>query len=319
MNRKIIITGAAGFIGTNVAKYLSEKGYSIIVVDYLKGGDEIKQKNLAEFAYEKYYDGDEFLALVKNDALPNAGAVIHLGACADTRETDKDYLLRNNVEYSKEIFQYCTRNNVRFLYASSAATYGDGSHGYNDTERDLKPLNLYGLSKYLFDEWALCQKKMPLQWAGFKFFNVYGPYENHKGDMASVVYKGFHEIQKTGTLRLFKSYREGFKDGEQKRDFIYVGDICDVILFFLDHPESSGIFNVGTGNARTFLDLGYALFKALGQEPHIEFIDMPEGLKEQYQYFTEADVKKLRSIGYTKEFTSLEEGVRRYVEWLSQE
>ncbi|MBI2055917.1 MAG: ADP-glyceromanno-heptose 6-epimerase [Candidatus Sungbacteria bacterium] len=314
--KKIIITGAAGFIGTNVAKHLSEKGYSVVAVDYLKDSDEVKKKNLEAFKYEKYYDRDEFLELVKRDALPPVEAIVHLGADTNTQETDTEYLLKNNTEYTKELFLYCVRNNVRFLYASSAATYGDGSKGYSDNERNLKPLNPYGLSKHLFDEWCLEQTKKPPQWAGFKFFNVCGPHEEHKGTMASVVYKGFHEIQKTETLKLFKSYRNGYNNGKQKRDFIFVADIASVILFFLDHPEKTGIFNVGTGQARTFLDLGHALFKALGKKPNIEFIDMPEGLKDQYQYFTEADIGKLRSAGYTKEFTSLEEGVRKYVVWL---
>lgn len=316
MEKRIIITGAAGFIGTNVAKFLAERGYSIVVVDYLKDGDEVKRKNLSVFDYEKYYDGDEFLELARTNALPKADTIIHLGACSDTREANREYLLKNNTEYTKELFLYCMRNNVRFLYASSAATYGDGSRGYSDNERNLKPLNPYGESKYLFDEWLYEQKKGPPQWAGFKFFNVYGPYENHKGAMASIAYKGFREIQKTGILRLFKSYREGYKDGEQKRDFVYVGDVCEVILFFLAHPEISGIFNLGTGKARTFLDLGHALFRALGKEPNIQFVDMPENLKNQYQYFTEANMMKLRSAGFTKEFTSLEGGIQKYVEFL---
>lgn len=314
--KKIIITGAVGFIGTNVAKYFSEKGYSVIAVDYLKDGDEIKKKNLEAFKYEKYYDGDEFLELVKRGALLNVDVIIHLGACSDTREKDREFLMRNNLEYSKELFNYCARNDTKFLYASSAATYGDGSNGYKDTERNLEPLNLYGLSKYLFDEWVLGQDEKPSQWAGFKFFNVYGPYENHKGDMASVVYKGFSEIKKTGKLKLFKSYREEYKDGEQKRDFVYVEDICDVISFFLEHGEISGIFNVGTGKARTFLDLGYAIFSALEKEPKIIFKEMPDDIKKHYQYFTEADLCNLRALGYTKEFTSLEEGVKKYIGWL---
>lgn len=315
-SQKIIITGAAGFIGTNVAEALVKKSYSIIAVDYLKEKDGLKRKHLELFPQENYYDGDKFLNLVKNDALPEIHAIIHLGAVTDTAEQDKNLLFEKNTEYSKILARYCAKKGIRFLYASSAATYGDGSKGYFDTERNLKPLNYYGLSKYLFDEWLIEEKNKPPQWVGFKFFNVYGPHEEHKGAMASVVYKGFNEIQQTGKLKLFKSYREEHKDGEQKRDFIYVDDIADVILFFLDHPEQSGIFNVGTGHARTFLDLAHGLFQTFGKKQNIEFIDMPDGLNKQYQYITEADIASLRRAGYTKELTSLEEGIKKYVEYL---
>ncbi len=321
MGSKIIVTGAVGFIGTNIAEAFNKRGWeNLILVDAIDGmkAAELKKKNLAGLKYKKFYDRGEFLELIRNDALPPVEVIIHLGADTNTQEKDKEYLLQNNTEYSKELFKYCVRNGARFLYASSAATYGNGNRGCKDTERNLEPLNLYGLSKYLFDEWVYGEDKKPSQWAGFKFFNVYGPHEEHKGDMASVVCKGFHEIQKTGKLKLFKSYREEYKDGEQKRDFIYVDDIADVILFFLDHPELSGIFNVGTGHARTFLDLAQAIFLALNKEPNIEFIDMSEGLKEQYQYFTEADIAKLRSSGYTKELTSLEKGVSKYAGYLKK-
>ncbi len=318
-SQKIIITGAVGFIGTNVAGALIKNSYSVIAVDYLKEKDDLKRKHLELFPYEKYCDGDDFLDLIKNDALPEVYAIIHLGAITDTSEQDKNLLLEKNTEYSKTLARYCAKKGIRFLYASSAATYGDGSRGYFDTERNLKPLNYYGLSKHLFDEWLVEEKNKPPQWAGFKFFNVYGPHEEHKSAMASVVYKGFHEIMRDGKLRLFKSYREGFKDGEQKRDFVYVGDVVDVILFFLEHSELNGIYNVGTGRARTFLDLADALFAALGKKPLIEFIEMPGVLKEHYQYFTEAEVTKLRNAGYKKEFTSLEEGVKKYVDYLLKE
>lgn len=317
-NVKIIVTGGAGFIGSNLVKKLNILGYkNIYIVDHLKGRrNKSKQKNLQALLYEQYLEADEFLLLIEkyDKKIRDVKVLIHLGARTDTTEKDKKFLIKNNTNYSKTLFKYCTKNNIRFIYASSAATYGDGSKGYNDKERMLSPLNYYGLSKYLFDEWVLDNPQKPPQYVGLKFFNVYGPNEYHKGFMASVVYHGFNEISKTGKIRLFKSYKKDFKNGEQKRDFIYVEDVVKIILFFIDNVKISGIFNVGTGNARTFLDLAKSIFTALYEKPNIVFIDMPIGLKEKYQYFTQANMSNLRKVGYKNKMISLEEGVRDYVE-----
>lgn len=237
-----------------------------------------------------------------------------MGARTDTAESDRSFMLRNNTLYSKELFEYCVRNDTRLIYASSAATYGDGGRGYNDQERNLQPLNVYGYSKYAFDEMVLNSLQRPLQWVGLKFFNVYGPNEYHKGNMASVVFRGFNQVMNDGYLRLFKSYRPEFSDGGQLRDFIYVKDVVKIALFFFHHPEQSGIYNVGTGKARTFLDLARAIFLALRREPKIVFIDMPEAIRENYQYSTEADTTNLRGAGYTDKFFDIEVGVKDYVQ-----
>lgn len=310
-NKNIIITGAAGFIGSNLVKELNKRGMeNIILVDHLT--DE-KKKNIQGLKYKEYVDKDKFLKMVKGNKLANIGLIFHLGARTDTAERNKEFLLKVNTEYSKNLFIFALLNNCRFIYASSAATYGNGSNGYSDKERNLKPLNYYGLSKYLFDEWVLDQKKKPLQWVGLKFFNVYGPNEYHKGFMSSVVYHGFKEIEKSGKIRLFKSYKKDCSDGEQKRDFIYVKDVLKIMLFFLDHKNLNGIYNVGTGKAQTFLDLGNALFRALGKKPKIHFIDMPKRIKEKYQYFTQADITSLRKVGYKETFYELEDGISDYV------
>lgn len=313
MDKTIVVTGGAGFIGSNVGQALNDLGFeNIVVVDHLTlKGQKI---NLDSLKYACYYDRDDFLTAIKESKIKNIGAIIHLGACADTREKDKNFLIQNNTIYSNILFEYCIANNCQFIYASSAATYGDGNNGYSDSERNLKPLNHYGYSKHLFDTWVLDSAEKPKQWVGLKFFNVYGPNEYHKGPMASVIYHGFNEILKDGGMKLFKSYKAGYKDGEQKRDFIYVKDIVKVILFFLENPQISGIFNVGTGKARTFFDLGSALFQALNLESNIRFIDMPEDLKSRYQYFTEADMSKLKSVGYKESFYELEDGVKDYVQ-----
>jgi len=310
--KHIIVTGGAGFIGINTVKALRENGFSnITIVDTVS--EEEKEKRLEGILCERYFDRDDFLVAIKEDSIESPGAIIHLGACSDTTEGDKEYIMRNNTEYSKELFKYCERNKVPFIYASSAATYGDGSNGYSDDERNLKPLNYYGISKYLFDEWALQQKEVPPQWVGLKFFNVYGPHEEHKGRMASVARHGFYQVTEDKEIRLFKSYKQGFVDGGQKRDFVYVKDVVDVILFFLDHPDKNGIFNVGTGRSETFMDVAQAVFAVLGEKENIKFIDMPEDLKGKYQYFTQADISKLRATGYEKPFMTVMEGVEDYV------
>lgn len=313
MEDKIIVTGAIGFIGMNVVKRFNQLGYTnLILVDHKTPK---KSKRLKELQYKKYYEKDVFIEKITSDpdTFENVSAIIHLGACSDTTETSKSYLMKNNTGYSKKLYNFCLKKKVRYIYASSAATYGDGSKGYSDKTRNLKPLNLYGNSKYVFDEWVLKNKKQTPQWVGLKFFNVYGPYEDHKGKMASVAFHGYHQVKKEGTLKLFKSYKKGFKDGEQKRDFVYVADVVNVILFFLENQNINGIFNVGTGKASTFLDLGKALFKSLKLKSSIEFIDMPETLKDKYQYFTEADMQSLRKAGYTKNFLTVQEGVLDYV------
>lgn len=311
---KIVVTGGAGFIGSNLIKALNEKNITnIIVVDHLAHNIS-KKENLTDLRYQVYFDQDEFLKQIQENTIKDIDTIVHLGARTDTTEKDKNFLIENNTVYSQKLFDFCLSNNCRFIYASSAATYGDGKQGYSDGERNLKPLNYYGLSKYLFDEWLLNKKGKPSQWVGLKFFNVYGPKEYHKGFMASVIYHGFNEIKRDGGIKLFKSYKRSYKNGEQKRDFIYIKDVMRVILFFLEHGKISGIFNVGTGKARTFLDLANALFSAINLTPEVKFIDMPSGIKDKYQYFTQADISFLGKIGYSKKFTELEEGVRDYVQ-----
>ncbi|MFC1721271.1 ADP-glyceromanno-heptose 6-epimerase [Patescibacteria group bacterium] len=312
-NKRIIVTGGAGFIGANIVKGLNEDGYKhITIVDQLT--NDGRWKNLADISYDQYFDKDDFLDRIQNNTLGNVDVIIHIGACSSTVEVDENFLLYNNTIYSKELFDYCTQNNCRFIYASSAATYGNGDMGYDDNERNLKPMNCYGYSKHLFDQWVLDSEEKPRQWAGLKFFNVYGPYENHKGRMASMVYHGYNQIVDSGKVKLFKSHKEGYVDGGQKRDFVYIKDVVNVVSFFLNNPDKSGIFNVGTGKARTFLDMQKAIFAALNKEPNIKFIDIPEDLQDKYQYYTEADITNLRSVGYQDEFYSLEDGVKDYVQ-----
>lgn len=310
-NETIVVTGGVGFIGTNVVKALNNAGYNnIYIVDNLSR--EAKKKHLDLLTYERYFDKKEFI-----EQLPTLKGItlfIHLGACTDTTVFDEEYFKENNIEYSKRIFEYCLKNNSRMIYASSAATYGAGEKGFDDTERNLKPLNPYGYSKYAFDEYVLDNPEKPSQWVGLKFFNVYGPFEDHKGKMASMVAQGFEKIKQAGRMSLFKSYKPDYPDGGQKRDFIYVKDIVDVIMFFAQHPEKSGIFNLGTGKARTFFDLSKAIFVAMNLEPAIDFAEMPEEIRDKYQYFTEANMKRLREAGYEKKFTELEDGIGEYVQ-----
>jgi len=313
MNKKkdtVVVTGAAGFIGVNVVEGLKKVGYT----NLLAVGTGSEQKcNTDILNSVEYMNSKIFLEKIQNDSLKNIGAIIHLGACTDTTERNEEYIKRNNVEYSKYIYEYCLRNNCQFIYASSAATYGDGSRGFDDDDRKLEPMNLYGVSKHLFDEWVRDNKETPSQCVGLKFFNVYGPHESHKGRMASMVYNGYLQVREKGNIRLFKSNRLDYKNGDQKRDFIYVLDVVKVILFFLAHDKQSGIFNVGTGQARSFNDMANAVFGAFKKDPHVLYIPMPKDLKGKYQYHTEADITKLRKAGYKASFWSLEEGTYDYI------
>jgi ADP-L-glycero-D-manno-heptose 6-epimerase len=311
----IAVTGGAGFIGSAVIHALNQRGMNdILAVDHL--GTSSKWKNLRGLSFADYREKDDFSAQVHSGSLPELDAVIHMGACSSTTEEDATYLIRNNFQYTKDLALYCAGKGIRFIYASSAATYGDGLKGFSDDEarlEELVPLNMYGYSKQLFDLWA---KRMGLlsTIAGLKFFNVYGPNEYHKEDMRSFVHKGFEQIKENRRLRLFKSHNPEYGDGCQKRDFIYVRDAVRAVLFFLDNPSVSGIFNVGAGNARTWLDLANAMFAAFEMEPVIDFIDMPEILRDKYQYYTQADITKLKKAGFKTEPASIEEAVREYIQ-----
>lgn len=311
----IVVTGGAGFIGSALVQGFNREGIEdIVIVDHL--GDTDKWKNLVNLRYAHYVNKDDFLHELGHDALPDGiTAIFHLGACSATTERDADYLADNNYAYSKALADWCHAKGVRFVYASSAATYGDGEAGYADDEatiRRLKPLNMYGYSKQMFDLYVL-RKGYDKTMAGLKFFNVFGPNEYHKGDMRSVVCKAYPVIRDTGTFELFQSHREGIADGEQRRDFVYVKDIVELLLFFHRTPAAAGIFNAGTGEARSFKDLVLAIFAALGREPRIDFVPMPDHLRDRYQYFTQADLSRLRAAGYDRPFTSLEAAVRDYV------
>ncbi len=311
----IVVTGGAGFIGSALVHALNRRGEeNIIIVDRLGTGD--KWKNLNGLKYTDVIHKDDFYEMLIEEELPEEIDVIfHLGACSSTTEKDADYLLFNNYVYSVELARYAADNGIRFIYASSAATYGDGSQGYNDDENaleSLRPLNMYGYSKQMFDLWAKRNGLLD-KIVGVKYFNVYGPNEYHKGDMRSVVHKAFGQIKETGKVKLFKSYKEEFPDGGQMRDFIYVKDAVEMTLFFMDNRDANGIFNVGTGKARTWNDLVKAIFDALGKPVEIEYIEMPQELRGKYQYFTEANMNKIRQAGYDKPISSIEEGVADYV------
>jgi ADP-L-glycero-D-manno-heptose 6-epimerase len=310
-----LVTGAAGFIGARFLESLKAKGIHAVSVDrraYFQ--DRTEHQGIDS---GKIVDRDELFSQLA--ALPPLSAVVHLGACANTMEMDVEYLNRVNVEYSKKIWNFCTEKQIPFVYASSAATYGEGENGYADDESQmgkLKALNPYGDSKLIFDRWVLEQKSHPPVWSGFKFFNVYGFGERHKGPMASVILHAYDQILKTGRVKLFRSHREGYKDGEQKRDFVAVEDVCDVLHFAIEKPIKRGIFNLGTGRAQTFLDLVNSVFSALGKKPEIDFIDTPISIRDKYQYFTEARMEKLRAEGYAKQFLNLSEGSALYVKRL---
>ncbi len=310
----IIVTGGAGFIGSAIVWRLNTLGEDkILIVDEL-GLDE-KWKNLVGLRFRDFIHKDDFIRQVETGVNFDADAVIHMGANSSTTEKDADHLLRNNYEYTKSLAKYCISKNARFIYASSAATYGDGKLGFNDDESGcllLKPLNMYGYSKNLFDIWAIRQDIIS-KIVGVKYFNVFGPNEYHKGDMRSVVHKAFEQINSTGKVKLFKSGNPSYKDGEQMRDFIYVKDAVDITLFFLDNKGKNGIYNVGSGKARTWNSLVTALFNAIGKPVNIEYIELPGHLAEKYQYFTEAKMDKVKGAGYTNTLNSLEEGVADYV------
>lgn len=317
----IVITGAAGFIGSALAWRLNQKGRTnLLLVDELGLGD--KWKNLVPLAYRDYADKDDFLAAIGDGSLDGLDieAVFHLGACSSTTEADVGYLARNNFEYSKTLAEWCLgrKQPIRFVYASSAATYGDGKQGYRDDHAllpSLRPLNPYGYSKHMFDLWNLRHGNLD-RVVGLKYFNVFGPNEYHKGDMKSMVVKAFQQIREGGSVKLFKSHRPDYRDGQQLRDFLYVKDAVDMTLHFLDAKVPGGIYNVGTGEARSWVDLANALYRALGRPPKIEFIPMPESIRDKYQYHTKAEMAKLRAVGYAAPVLSLEDAVADFVPYL---
>jgi ADP-L-glycero-D-manno-heptose 6-epimerase len=317
--KRYLVTGAAGFIGARLVESLAADGHELVSVDSLGHFDARAEHR--GLAFGTRVDREALFAWLERDA--DAGrrfdAIFHIGACSSTLQTDEAYLRRVNIEYSQKLWDFAARRRQAFVYASSAATYGDGEEGFADDEERisrLRPLNAYGRSKQIFDEWALAQEARghhPPAWSGFKFFNVYGFGERHKGGQASVVLHAFDQIQATGRLRLFQSHRPGIAHGEQKRDFVAVEDVIAALRFAADRPVARGIYNLGSGQARTFLDLGCAVFRALGRPEAIDFIPTPEAIRDKYQYFTEARMERLRAQGYDRPFLSLEEGVARYV------
>ncbi|WP_026897185.1 ADP-glyceromanno-heptose 6-epimerase [Daejeonella oryzae] len=311
----IIITGAAGFIGSCLVQKLNDEGFTdLVLVDDFSNPE--KNKNFEGKKFSKLVNRDEFAEWLKAEHL-HVQFVFHIGARTDTTEFDRELFNRLNLNYTQQIWNICIEYGLPFVYASSAATYGLGENGYDDDESiipHLKPLNPYGDSKNDFDKWALLQERKPYFWAGLKFFNVYGPNEYHKGRMASVIYHTFNQIKETGSMKLFQSHHPDFEDGGQMRDFVYVKDLLNVLYFFLHHRKDSGIYNLGSARARTFKDLAENTFKALDLDPQISFIPTPADIRGTYQYFTEAKMEKLRSIGYTLPFHSLEEGIKDYVQ-----
>lgn len=311
----IVITGAAGFIASCLAAKLNEEGYyDLVLVDDFS--HESKKINYADKRYTALVDRNDFFTwLAANE--DQVQFIFHLGARTDTTEFDKSIFDRLNFNYSKQMWEACVAYGLPLVYASSAATYGDGALGYNDDHsivNQLVPLNPYGDSKNDFDKWALQQDRAPYFWAGLKFFNVYGPNEYHKGRMASVVFHAFNQIMKSGEMKLFRSHRADYTDGGQMRDFVYVKDVVEVCNFLMHHRKNSGLYNLGSGTARPFLDLAKGVFKALDKAENIGFVDTPADIRDKYQYFTEANMSKLIGIGYDKPFTSLEDGISDYVQ-----
>ena len=312
---RVLVTGAGGFIGSALVHALNQRGIEQIVVTDCLGEDE-KWRNLLPLSFEDYVPAEEFLDGIEDDpdTFGRFAAVFHLGACSSTTVTDADFVLRNNFAYTKSLCRWALFSGARFVYASSAATYGDGSAGMDDKATDLarfRPLNLYGYSKHLFDLYAMREGILD-DIVGIKYFNVFGPNEYHKGDMRSLVCKAFDEIQKTGRIRLFKSYKPEYPDGGQMRDFVYVKDAVEMTLHLAETETAGGLYNIGSGTARTWIDLANSLFAALGKKPEIEFFDMPESIRNQYQYYTCADISKIRSTGYEKPVTTLEDSVADY-------
>jgi ADP-L-glycero-D-manno-heptose 6-epimerase len=316
---RVLVTGGAGFIGSALVWALNRRGCERIVVCDRLGTDE-RWRNLTPLRFADYVEADDLLPRLQSGALGKFDLVLHMGACSSTTETNASFLIRNNFEFTKDLAawalgQKSRGKKTRFVYASSAATYGDGSAGMEDDDAKLdtlRPLNMYGYSKHLFD---LHAKRAGFlnQIAGLKYFNIFGPNEDHKGDMRSLVHKSMAQVRAEGVIRLFKSYRSGYRDGEQQRDFLYVKDAVAMTLHLATTPKSNGLFNIGGGKARTWLDLARAVFAALKRKPKIEFIEMPEAIRDKYQYFTEANLSRLRATGYTAPVTSLEDAVSDYV------
>ncbi len=313
---RVLVTGGAGFIGSALIWALNQRGVdNILVTDFL--GQDDKFKNLVPLRFADYLEADALLAALATDdpRLRDVRWVFHLGACSATTERDARYLINNNFEYTKKLAAWALARNARFVYASSAATYGDGAQGMDDKDDDLarlRPLNMYGYSKHLFDLYAQREGWLP-KIVGLKYFNVFGPNEDHKGDMRSVVHKAFQQIQASGRVQLFKSYHPDYPDGGQKRDFLYVKDAVAITLHLAETPAAAGLFNVGSGQAHTWLELVNPIFAALNRAPAVDFIPMPEVLREKYQYFTQADVAKLKSVGFGLHMTPLADAVRDYV------
>lgn len=315
-HNRILVTGGAGFIGSWLVHELNNRGIDrIVVADFL--GHDKKWRNLAPLAFADYIDAGELLGALESGRLGKFDLVLHMGACSSTTEKDAAYLMRNNYEYTRRLAEWCIGAGARFVYASSAATYGDGQAGMDDSSdiaylRRLRPLNMYGYSKHMFDMYA-AQNGLLDQCVGIKYFNVFGPNEQHKGEMRSMVNKAYRQIVETGVIRLFKSYRSDYRDGEQKRDFIYVKDAAAMTLHLAQSDTAAGLFNVGAGRAETWIDLAHAVFAAMKREPRIEFVDMPEEMRAAYQYSTLADTGRLRASGYVNEVSPLTSGVRDYV------
>lgn len=313
---RVLVTGGAGFIGSALVWELNRRGCDrIVIADFLKSSE--KWRNLVPLRFEDYLEADDLLPRLGANQLGKFDLVLHMGACSATTELNATYLVRNNYEFTKEMASYALAANSRFVYASSAATYGDGSAGMNDGSdlhnlNALRPLNMYGYSKQLFDVHA-ARRGFLDRVIGLKFFNIFGPNENHKGDMRSLVNKAYAQVVETGEIRLFKSYRDEYADGEQRRDFLYVKDAVDMTLHLASSDVAAGLFNIGSGESRSWINLATAVFSALGQEPRISFVDMPAELRAKYQYFTEADISKLRRAGYTAPVTPLRSAVADYV------
>ncbi len=314
----ILVTGGAGFIGSVLVKELNLLGREdIIIADRLRDSD--KWKNLNGIKYSEYIYADDLFDEHYATVMDSVSFIFHMGACSATTEMDMDYLMQNNVNYSKNLYEIARAKNIPIVYASSAATYGAGEFGYDDNENEvskLRPLNPYGYSKQLFDEWVLKQEEAPAHWFGLKFFNVYGPNEYHKGGMRSIVHKAFGQIQDEGVVKLFQSHRNDFKDGQQLRDFIYVKDVARAMIEMMNPSAAqfSGLYNLGTGQARSFDDLVRATFKAIDKEPNIDYVPMPENIRDQYQYYTQANMEKFNKFLPNFKFSPLEEGVRDYVQ-----